>query len=127
LSNICPFSKITLITHIKTLAFCLAEKPGDCPVPTTSCAVNPSSKPKCTSDKQCPGIKKCCTPKCGQECTDPIIVKPGTCPVLETFAPCTAPFSLPLCQSDINCPEEQKCCDYGCERKCVVGAELSLH
>ncbi|XP_040203999.1 keratin-associated protein 10-7-like isoform X3 [Rana temporaria] len=102
-----------------------AVKSGTCPVPSTLCAISPSSpppKPLCTSDNDCPGEKKCCTPKCRQECTDPLpSVKSGTCPVPVT-ACVISPTSLPpkpLCTSDDDCPGEKKCCTPKCRQECT--------
>ncbi|XP_077345432.1 uncharacterized protein LOC143989238 isoform X3 [Lithobates pipiens] len=100
-------------------------KSGTCPAPATSCGISPSSprpKPLCMNDDDCPGKKKCCTPKCRQECIDPLpSVKSGTCPAPATscgISP-SSPRPKPLCMNDDDCPGKKKCCTRKCRQECT--------
>ncbi|KYO19109.1 WAP four-disulfide core domain protein 18 [Alligator mississippiensis] len=70
----------------------------------------------CDHDGDCPGVKKCCSNGCGQECMEPIRVKPGFCPRFIPGAPGICVFQ---CTHDGQCPGTQKCCHTGCGHVCV--------
>uniref|UniRef100_A0A3L7HD47 WAP four-disulfide core domain 12 n=1 Tax=Cricetulus griseus TaxID=10029 RepID=A0A3L7HD47_CRIGR len=46
------------------------EKKGVCPVDNVRC-IRPES-PKCHSDRDCEGLKKCCYLHCGFKCVQPV-------------------------------------------------------
>ncbi|XP_008117935.1 chelonianin [Anolis carolinensis] len=91
-----------------------SEKPGVCPATTPPGELDPCFFP-CSSDRQCPGKKKCCTIECGNACLDPVLEKPGKCPVPPKgkIATCIA-----RCSSDQDCLGYQKCCDWACTKDC---------
>ncbi|XP_056419672.1 WAP four-disulfide core domain protein 3-like isoform X2 [Hyla sarda] len=97
-------------------------KPGNCPVVNAliGCSI-PGPKPGCFIDENCPGDQKCCKPICSWTCTKPVKDKgkPGKCPVVNTFVPCSTPAPKPLCRSDQNCSGKKKCCNYGCQIMCT--------
>uniref|UniRef100_A0A8C5PZN8 WAP domain-containing protein n=1 Tax=Leptobrachium leishanense TaxID=445787 RepID=A0A8C5PZN8_9ANUR len=100
----------------------LKEKSGVCPVPLIKCLKKPGPD-KCQGDKDCVDNKKCCDTGCIKECITPYfisdIVKPGTCPIVETLVACKIPFPPGECTRDSHCPDKKKCCDGGCFFHCV--------
>ncbi|XP_069830453.1 uncharacterized protein [Dendropsophus ebraccatus] len=99
-----------------------AVKRGSCQIPRTKC-MTPLPKGECDCDSMCPGDLKCCTPECTPTCTKPILVRPGKCPVVNTFVACSTPAPKPLCKDDLECPGKQKCCLYGCQIMCTDPAK----
>ncbi|CAJ0964139.1 unnamed protein product [Ranitomeya imitator] len=90
------------------------EKPGTCPAQWSKCTGR--MKPgRCKYDQDCPSNLKCCSIDCITEC---VSVKPGNCPTVNTFAPCTKPYSVVKCKDDYSCPGRQRCCDIGCRMLC---------
>ncbi|XP_069584686.1 WAP four-disulfide core domain protein 5-like isoform X3 [Ranitomeya imitator] len=90
------------------------EKPGTCPAQWSKCTGR--MKPgRCKYDQDCPSNLKCCSIDCVTEC---VSVKPGNCPTVNTFAPCTKPYSVVKCKDDYSCPGRQRCCDIGCRMLC---------
>uniref|UniRef100_A0A8C5MBB0 WAP domain-containing protein n=1 Tax=Leptobrachium leishanense TaxID=445787 RepID=A0A8C5MBB0_9ANUR len=62
---------VTRFSSFLSLFIVSKEKEGSCPIPSTRCSY-PPPRPKCQCDSDCKGTKKCCTPLCRQECTDPV-------------------------------------------------------
>ncbi|XP_077148046.1 uncharacterized protein LOC143808834 isoform X1 [Ranitomeya variabilis] len=91
------------------------EKPGSCPAQWSNCKGRPISG-RCKYDQDCPSNLKCCSIDCVPEC---IRVKPGNCPTVNTYAPCTKPYSIVKCKDDYSCPRRKRCCDLGCQMRCV--------
>ncbi|XP_056589553.1 WAP four-disulfide core domain protein 3 [Triplophysa dalaica] len=89
----------------------------------------------CANDSDCPGNEKCCSNRCGRQCTPPQTVidprgasapgypkknrrltkpKPGVCPRRRfRVAVCAE-----LCANDRECPGNEKCCSTGCGHQC---------
>ncbi|XP_040263424.1 WAP four-disulfide core domain protein 2-like [Bufo bufo] len=91
-----------------------AGKPGVCPV------LDPFALevcfPKCKSDLDCEGVRKCCKTSCnGYQCQIPD-EKAGSCPPPEDTNGTTCNPSG-LCSSDNKCDGEQKCCPNACNSK----------
>uniref|UniRef100_A0A8C5PZ59 WAP domain-containing protein n=1 Tax=Leptobrachium leishanense TaxID=445787 RepID=A0A8C5PZ59_9ANUR len=111
----CDYCGMTCRSPIK-------EKSGVCPVPLIKCLKKPGPD-KCQGDKDCVDNKKCCDTGCIKECITPYfisdIVKPGTCPIVETLVACKIPFPPGECTRDSHCPDKKKCCDGGCFFHCV--------
>ncbi|MEE6511259.1 hypothetical protein FKM82_017723 [Ascaphus truei] len=103
-----------------SVGICVAnptEKVEVCPPSIAACRT-PLPPPKCKSDSQCPGKQMCCAPLCIKQCTDPIVVKPGICPVSVTM--CKAfPSPKPKCEHDGQCPGNKKCCTPVCRQECT--------
>uniref|UniRef100_A0A672M2R5 WAP domain-containing protein n=1 Tax=Sinocyclocheilus grahami TaxID=75366 RepID=A0A672M2R5_SINGR len=60
---VCAFSDLLSLSCV-----CVTEKPGVCPrrVPGTGLC-----EELCDNDIDCPNNEKCCSTKCGRECTPP--------------------------------------------------------
>uniref|UniRef100_A0A672M2X2 WAP domain-containing protein n=1 Tax=Sinocyclocheilus grahami TaxID=75366 RepID=A0A672M2X2_SINGR len=92
---------------------CITEKPGVCPRRFIGVGL---CKTLCVSDIDCPKDEKCCSTKCGRECTPPFIEKPGVCPSRSLRIGVCAE----MCSHDRDCPNNQKCCSNGCGHQCMA-------
>ncbi|OCT56661.1 whey acidic protein [Xenopus laevis] len=97
-------------------------KPGNCPPPQGFCPHHGGGggRGSCTSDRDCPGDKKCCAPRCRRECVSPYVVNPGKCPevIRRPDSHCRGPPPV-QCESDGDCLKRQKCCNLDCWNQCV--------
>ncbi|KAA0706849.1 hypothetical protein E1301_Tti002169 [Triplophysa tibetana] len=68
----------------------------------------------CAKDRDCPGDEKCCSNRCGRQCTPPQKAKPGVCPS-RRFG---VGLCVDMCFNDSECPGNEKCCSNGCGHQC---------
>ncbi|RNA33475.1 WAP four-disulfide core domain 2-like [Brachionus plicatilis] len=97
---ICVFAIFLFIKRVDML------KNGTCPTYAsdliTTCDV------LCSSDFDCPNLQKCCSVACSIRCVDPVLKKPGLCPMIKLKFPINS--NLQNCSSDQDCKGKQKCC-----------------
>ncbi|XP_006202776.1 antileukoproteinase [Vicugna pacos] len=102
-----------------------ALKAGACPLrnPAQCLRVTKYEKPRCRSDWQCPGKKKCCLDTCELKCLDPVDIlnpvkkKSGKCPVVQ--GQCLILNPPNHCETDGQCLDNLKCCRSTCGKVCV--------
>ncbi|XP_067303562.1 whey acidic protein-like [Pseudorasbora parva] len=76
----------------------------------------------CADDSDCAKNEKCCHNGCGFQCTAPVTVNPGVCPIrLYTEEECTW-IRFVSCADDSDCANNEKCCNNGCGLQCMAPA-----
>ncbi|XP_040203959.1 WAP four-disulfide core domain protein 5-like [Rana temporaria] len=99
------------------------KKKGTCSAPPPNIEFCKNIKYWCKDDSDCKGTMKCCPSLCNYMCKEPVLeVKPGTCPVAMTFAPCKLPIPR-TCRADSDCFGTKKCCNFGCSISCQEPTE----
>ncbi|XP_078506266.1 uncharacterized protein LOC144764009 isoform X2 [Lissotriton helveticus] len=99
------------------------EKKGLCPMaPSYPTCADLHSPPEneCSTDKQCPGVEKCCEYGCKLQCLNPVHDKVGICPDFNRSI-CLHSRPAPAeCSHDNQCPGTQRCCCHGnCRMECT--------
>ncbi|KAJ7332276.1 hypothetical protein JRQ81_014456 [Phrynocephalus forsythii] len=99
------------------------ERPGRCPDASHDSA--DWCRDWCQRDSECPGAKKCCQVGCAKVCREPVLVKPGACPLQlrGSMGPCPD-VTLQNCSNDFDCENAQKCCSIGCHEVCKEPEEV---
>ncbi|XP_044129024.1 WAP four-disulfide core domain protein 5-like [Bufo gargarizans] len=96
-------------------------KSGTCPadVDNPMCD-NPEIdySPRCQTDQDCEGDKKCCFSECTKRCLLPLQDKTGSCPYFNNLL-CANIRTIPQCHSDDQCQGTERCCFFNCRRQCT--------
>jgi len=104
---------ILITASLATVQLTLSHEEKECPPqPVLFCPRETGTQANaCQKNDECEHGQKCCPIACkGNECTKPVVARPGKCPT--QMANCSEPQTQ--CTQDDTCPKNQKCCQNFC-------------